>query len=604
MNTAISIYHSYNWIINRNFADFEPDYRGPMLDVDELTVDYYSKLRSVLPNFPHQPLISIVVPVYKVSPELLRDTLASVATQVYERWELCIVDDASKDPNLTEVIEAFARRHAGKVKFKANEVNGHISVTSNRCLEMATGEYVALLDHDDRLTPNALGEMIRYINMYDGPDILYSDERIISPAGNALNEPFLKPDWSPFLHLSVNYTTHLSVYRLSLLQKIGGFRAGYEGSQDHDLMLRATENTQKKIVHVPFVLYQWRAIKGSTASGSDAKPYAAIAGVKAVTESCTRRGMPAVVEWEPRTGHYRMKFELPKALPLISIIIPTKNCLELIKPCLETVFGKTTYRNFEVLVVDNGTTDERTLAFLAQMQAEQPTKLRVIRDDGPFNFAIFNNRAARQAKGEYLVLLNNDTEVVTGEWLEELLGCAQHSSVGAVGCKLIYPDMTLQHAGVLLIDRRVAGHALTNYPADTNVYFGMAQTLHETSAITAACMMISKKKFLEVDGLDEVYLPNGFGDVDFCLKLRRAGYTCLYTPYATLVHHESKTRGRNIEAFEKRVMLERWGHELVNEPYLHFQFDRKRHYMRSNDDMVLDPSNVVMNFVARATLNS
>ena len=329
-------YHRYARLVQRKFFDFELKF-GTFED-DQRTLAYFPKLKALMPGFPRQPKFSVLLPVYKVPPTLFAETLTSVGTQAYDNWELCVVDDASGDPRIAEMVEAFAKRHPGKVQFRVNEKNGHISETSNRCLDLAAGDYVALLDHDDRLTPNALAEMARFINFHDEPDVLYSDERVVDATGNAPWTPFLKPDWSPFLHLSVNYTTHLTVYKTDLIRRVGAFRKGYEGSQDHDLMLRAVEATKKPVVHVPFVLYQWRAIEGSTASGSDAKPYAATAGIKAVSEACARRGMPADVEWEKETVHYRIKFHLPTPPPLISIIIPTRDRPDLLKACLGTIF--------------------------------------------------------------------------------------------------------------------------------------------------------------------------------------------------------------------------------------------------------------------------
>ncbi len=538
---------------------------------------YWASLKPRFDALPYQPLVSVLVPVYKVPAALLRETLASVAGQIYDRWELCIVDDASGMPEIDAVIRTFADLHPGRVKYAINDKNGHISVTSNRCLELAAGDYVALLDHDDVLLPHALGEMARYINHRDRPEILYSDERLVDKDGERFHGPFYKPDWSPFFHLSVNYTTHLSVYKTELLRKIGGFRQGFEGAQDHDLMLRAVEGSTKPVVHVPFILYQWRALEGSTASSIDEKPYAVVNGVKAVKEACERRYRPAEVEWERETFHYKIKFELPEHEPLVSIIIPSKDRPELIGTCLDSIFRLSTYKNVEILLVDNGSTDPAAFATYQKFQAAEPGRITVIAHDAPFNFGAMNNVAARQAKGEYLVLLNNDTEVVTARWLEELLSYAQFPDVGAVGCKLLYPDLTIQHAGLALVDRRIAAHSLKYLPHNTSHYLDSANTLREVAAVTAACLMVKRADYLAVGGLDEVDLPNGFGDVDFCLKLARLGRRQVYTPHATLIHYESPSRGASIENYEKMVMLERWSHELLNDPYMNFHLLRHEH---------------------------
>jgi GT2 family glycosyltransferase len=556
----------------------------------KLLLSYLQGMSHRLAGLPYRPVISILVPVYKVRPQYLQEALDSIAAQVSPDWEVCLVDDASGDPRLTAVIEAFAAEHPGKVRTAVNTVNSHISATSNRCLELATGDYVALLDHDDRLLPHSLSEMVRFINLHDRPEVLYSDERVIDEEGNHLGGPFYKPDWSPFLHLSVNYTTHLTVYRRDFLERIGGFRVGYEGAQDHDLMLRAVEAATKPIVHVPFVLYQWRAADGSTAKTTDAKPYAAVNGIKAVMEACQRRGMPAEVEFEPELFHYRLKFRLPSERPRVSILIPTKDHPGLLRTCLSSILDQSVYDNFEIVVVDNGTTDEEALALLSEMASTHPDRVRIVTDDRPFNFAALINLAAAHARGEYYLLLNNDTKVVAPEWIEELLRVAHLSNVGAVGCKLLYPNLTIQHAGIVLIDRRIAAHSLRFFPSETTAYCGMANTLHEVCAVTAACLMVSARKFAEVGGFDETYLPNGFGDVDFCLKLRQAGYVNLYTPYATLIHYESPSRGRTIEDFERMVMLRRWPAELLNDPYLNYHLERHADYIENLHDETLDVS--------------
>ena len=545
---------------------------------DELIRLYYRSLPARLTGWTYQPKISILVPVYKVSPGILRETLASVAAQVYSNWELCIVDDASANPQLTSVIDHFTVAHPGKVRSAIHPQNAHISVTSNSCLALANGDYVALLDHDDLLLPNALAEMVRYINLRDQPDILYSDERVIDERGGLRHGPFHKPAWSPLLHLSCNYTTHLSVYRRDLLNRLGGFRPGYEGSQDHDLMLRAVEASSKPVVHVPFVLYQWRAMPGSTAASIDEKPYAAVNGIKAVTEACARRGTPAEVTWERQTFHYRVAFALPSPPPLISIIIPTRDRPELLGPCVDSIIKQTTWSAYEIIIVDNGTQDQKALALLQSLQDHHPGAVKVIRDSEPFNYGRLNNLGVAASRGSYLLFLNNDTEVITPEWLEEMLRVAALPSVGAVGCKLLYPDQTIQHAGIVLADRKVAIHALRTLPSGDHTYISMANTMHEVSAVTAACMLVARRHFDDVGGFDDRALSVGFGDIDFCLKLRRTGLSNVFTPYAKLLHRESRSRGRAIENFEKLVMIERWGHELMNDPYLNFNLARSEHY--------------------------
>lgn len=554
----------------------------------EKTYNYLSNLKNACSYLEYQPKISVIIPLYKVKPAYLKETLLSVAYQTYTNWEVCIVDDVSEMPELIAIIDEFLANFPNKVKFSSNEKNSHISITSNHCLGLANGDYCALLDHDDRLLPNALGEMVRFINLHDKPDILYSDERTIDGDGTSFNTPFYKPCWSPFTHLAMNYTTHLTLYKLDLVRVVGGFRAGFEGSQDHDLMLRMTESTKKPVIHVPICLYQWRAHELSTASGVDAKPYAAIAGEKAVKEACVRRGRPAQVKFEVETSHYRVTFDLPKQLPLISIIIPSKNCYEHVRKCLTTLFEKTTYPNFEVILVDNGSQDQRCFQLYQTFEKSETRRFRVISDTRPFNFAAQNRTGVDTSKGEYLVFLNNDTEIITPDWLEEMLRVAQFPEVGAVGCKLLYPDGKIQHAGILGAGRDIAVHAGINLESNHNLYCQMLNTTHETLAVTAACLMVNRQKFLEVGGFDENFLQNGYGDVDFCLKLYSKGYSNIFNPYVRIYHYESKSRGQGIEEFEKQLMVKKWGLLLVSDPYLNPNLNYGEYYNVNQRKLDLD----------------
>lgn len=528
---------------------------------------YYSHLSNLLTDLPFQPKISVLIPVYKVDPHYFDECLGSVAQQVYKNWELCIVDDCSNDPRINEVVTKYQKAFPGQIHFATNEQNSHISITSNNCLKLATGEYIALLDHDDRFYPNSLGEMVRQINYHAQPDILYSDERTIDEAGNKRHDPYRKPSWSPFMHLCMNYTTHLSVYNTGLIRKIGGFRKGFEGSQDHDLMLRAVEGSDKPVVHVPFCLYQWRAHPLSTAASVSSKPYAAIAGEKAVSEALERRGRKADVTYEPLTHHYRLKFQLPTPLPLVSIVIPSKNALQYIQPCIDSIFSKSTYKNIEVIVVDNGSTAPEVLDFYRSASAKHGN-FRVVDHPHYFNFGKMINTGARKAKGSYILALNNDTAVIEPSWIEEMLQLAQFEEIGAVGCKLLFQDTTIQHAGILLTGPRLAEHAGIQLPDDHTLYCNVLNTIHEVSAVTAACMLVSKEKYDRVGGFDENFSPNGYGDVEFCLRLNRTGLTNIYTPYARLFHYESPTRGASIEYFERFNLMTRYGDLIMNDPYL------------------------------------
>lgn len=533
---------------------------------------YYGFLRPQLERFVYRPKISILLPVYKVKVAYLRQALASVAFQLYDNWELCVVDDASGQSDIDAEIKAFAAVHQGKVNYAVNEKNMHISLTSNRCLEMATGEYVVALDHDDRLYPQSLAEIVRYLNLCNKPDVLYTDERKIKGNGELLDLPFYKPGYSPFLLLSVHYATHLSCYRTELLRAVGGFRAGFEGSQDHDAMLRVIDASPKPVVHIPMCLYQWRAHEESTAAAMSQKPYAVIAGEKAVAEALKRRGRPADVEFLPETQRYRIRLRQETPLERVSIVIPTKDGFDLVSKCLQSILEKTSHPDFEIVLVDNGTKDGRCLEFFSECRQRLGEKFIHLKKPGPFNFAHLINEGAKAASGRCLMILNNDTEVQSSDWLEEMQRFAQLPEIGAVGCKLLYPDGRIQQAGIVMMERQIAMNAGAGLEGDSSVYMNMFNTLHETAGVTAACMMIEKSKFEGAGGMDETWVPNGYGDVDFSLTLRARGWTNLYTPYAVLEHKESPSRKACVEKFEKDYMLRRWARELSTDPYVNPHF--------------------------------
>lgn len=532
-----------------------------------ITVNYFKSLKAVTDNLPYRPKISVLMPIYKVKIEYLKEAIDSVVAQVYENWEICATDDCSNDPVISNMLNSYKEKYPERFRFTTHLENRHISHASNSCLQLAEGDYIALLDHDDRLYPNALGEMVRYINLHQGPEVLYSDEEVIDSTGEIASIPFFKPDFSPNLHLAVNYTTHLSLYNRALIERIGGFRPGFEGSQDHDLMLRATEATTKPIVHVPFYLYQWRAHEQSTAGSLDSKPYAAHAGVKAVQEAIVRRGRPGLVRWETTTCHYRVTYDIKTPHPLVTIIIPTKNGFDYLSKCVNSILQKTSYQNYEIIIVNHDTTEPRCLDLFDSLVSGH-SNIRILPISGPFNFAKFNNLGAREARGEYLILLNNDTEVIEPDWIQEMLGLAQWPEIGAVGGKLLYSDGTIQHGGIILMDRQLAGHKGALLEDGDDMYINILNTIHEVFGVTGACLMISREKYLKVGGLDEVWVPNGWGDVHFAIKLREAGYSSVYTPYAKLYHHESPTRGANLEYFERFYLIEKYGNHFLNDPYL------------------------------------
>jgi len=505
---------------------------------------------------------SVLMPVYDTPEPWLTRAISSVRSQIYPHWELCIADDASRAPHVRRILEEAARQDA-RVRVAFREHNGHISAASNTALSLATGDYVVLLDHDDELAEDALACVAAVAG---DADLIYSDEDKIDRSG-ALFDPFFKPDWNPDLLLSQDYIGHLCALRRSLVLEIGGFREGFEGSQDYDLLLRVSARTQR-VRHLPFVLYHWRSIEGSTARDPSSKAYAETAALRALQEQV---GGAARVERGPLPTTYRVRWRVPEPAPLVSLIVPTRDARALLETCIESLLSKTRYQPFELLIVDNQSASAEALEYLGSLQRRGAA--RVLRYDAPFNFAAINNFAARHARGTVLGLLNNDLEVLDGDWLEEMVSQAMRPGIGAVGARLLYPDRTVQHGGVVLGIGGIAGHAFKYSPADAPGYFSRAQLVHDVSAVTAACLLIRKETFDRVSGLDET-LTVAFNDVDFCLRVRELGLRNLWTPFATLVHHESKSRGSDEDTrakrsrfrVERRRMIERWGKALREDP--------------------------------------
>ncbi|MCA3748512.1 MAG: glycosyltransferase [Rubrobacter sp.] len=524
-------------------------------------------------RFGYAPLISVVVPVYDPEQRWLELALDSVLRQIYPRWELCVCNDGSTKEHVREVLSRY-QRIDGRVKVKHMERNSGISAASNAALSMATGEFVALLDHDDELAPDALFEVVKLLQEHPDADFIYTDEDKINEHG-ARSQPHFKPGWSPDLLLCHNYITHLSVFRKGLLDDIGGFREGTEGSQDYDLILRFTEKTSK-IHHIPKILYHWRMIEGSTALASEGKPYTHERSRKVLTDALKRRDIEGTVEDGPSPNLFRVKRSI-KGEPLVSIIIPTRDNVSMLKRCVESIEKKTTYPRYEILIVDNDSTDKKTLEYLSS------TPHRVLTFKEEFNHSRINNFAVSHARGEYVLLLNDDTEVISGEWVEAMLEHAQRPEVGAVGAKLLYPSGHIQHAGVVTgvgggVNPGVAAHSYSHYPADYPGLAGALNTLRNYNAVTAACVMLRKSVYEEVGGFDEKNLPVTFNDVDLCMKIRDKGYLIVYTPYAVLRHYESASRGYDAGSITtaKAVlyMRERWGDELDDDPYYNPNFSR------------------------------
>ncbi|WP_235025014.1 glycosyltransferase family 2 protein [Caballeronia terrestris] len=529
-----------------------------------------AKVRSLIAALPDKPLISIVVPTYNSDEKLLREMIGSVRAQLYEQWELCIADDASPNPEVARVL-AEAAAADPRIRYTVRPVNGHISAASNSALELAQGKFVALLDHDDILPEHALFMVAQYANRFPAGRLFYSDEDKFT-VDSVRTAPYFKPDWNPHLVLSQNFFSHLGVYETALVRQAGGFRKGLEGSQDHDLTLRCIEIAgHGSVVHIPHVLYHWRIMPGSTAQSGSEKPYAHTARIRAIEDHLQRSGIEASVE-EPfgEAGQLRVRYAVPTPAPRVSIIIPTRDGVALLRQCIDSVLGKTQYPDYEILIVDNGSVKQETLDYFGELAAN--SKIRVLRDDSPFNFSALNNRAASQATGEFLCLLNNDIEVITPDWLGEMVSLAAQPGAGAVGARLWYPDDTLQHGGVLLGLGGVAGHMHHQLRRWQLGYFGRAVVTQNLSAVTAACLVIRKSIYEEVGGLDEE-LAVAFNDVDFCLKVLKVGYRNVWTPHAELYHYESATRGSDMDADkyqrfvrEVRWMEARWPDLIANDP--------------------------------------
>lgn len=513
------------------------------------------------------PVISVVMPVYDTPERYLREAIDSVRSQLYPHWELCIADDASTDPAVLEIVDGYAADDPRITVIRRAE-NGHISAASNSALGAVTGRWVALLDHDDRLREDALALMAIAIDEHPSAGMLYSDECVVDAEGNLLLHYF-KPDFDPLLLLGMNHVCHLAVLRSDLVRKVGGFREGLEGSQDWDLLLRVSEQLDRdQVVHVHHVLYDWRSHPASTAQSLAAKPYAATTGLRAVADHLERTHQDAVVTPIPALGWNRVRWPLPADPPVVSIIVPTRDG-KWLKRCLNSVWGLTTYPHYEILVVDNGSESNDTLSFLQTNEG----RLTVIRDDREFNYSRMNNEAVARARGSIVCLLNDDTEVITPEWLDEMVGQVLRPGVGAVGAKLYYDNGTVQHAGVVLGIGGVGGHVHRGLDRLDIGYWGRAACVQQLSAVTGACMVIRRDAWEQMSGLNEAELAIAYNDVDFCLRLGRAGWKVIWTPYAELIHHESVTRGPDTEganaerlSTEGRYMHQAWGMQLRNDP--------------------------------------
>ena len=523
-----------------------------------------ARLRDEASNFGYTPLVSMLLTVSSAERERLERGLDSMLSQVYPHWELCICGD----PHAREILDRY-RRLDERIKVAYPEGETSASGLLGTSLSLSRGEFIGLMEGGDELAPDALFEVVRLLQEHPEADLTYSDVDEIDEEGNR-SDPHFKPDWSPDLLLSGNYISHLSVYRRSLLEEIGGFREGFDGCQDYDLVLRATERTGE-IHHIPRVLYHRRRRAEAPASSDENRVRESAR--RALSDALERRGFEGSVEDGRLPDRFRVRFEI-RGEPRVSIIIPTRDNVSYLSRCLESLERLTTYRNYELLIIDNNSRYAETMEYLHSLPH------RVIPFREPFNYSRINNFAVSHAAGEYVLLLNDDTEVISGGWLEAMLEHAQRPAVGAVGARLLYPDGRVQHAWVIVgvgspWEPGVAMHSHHFYSSDSPGYAGTLMTTANYSAVTAACMLLRKSVFEEVGGLQEENLPIQFNDVDLCLRIRERGYFVVYTPYAELCHHESVTRGHfSGDRTENLYMREHWGEVMDRDPYYNLNFSR------------------------------
>ena len=551
-----------------------------------VTQEEYEAQQSAV--FPREIKFSILVPLYNTPEDFLREMIASVQHQSYANWELCLADGSDEQHAQVGRICMELAAKDPRIKYQKLEKNLGISGNTNACIDMAAGDYIGLFDHDDLLHPSALYEDMLAI-CGQGADFIYTDENTFHDTPRDAYCPHFKPDFAPDTLRANNYICHFTVFARALLDKAGKFRPECDGSQDFDMVLRLTEQA-RKIVHIPKILYYWRAHKASVASDVGAKPYVIEAAHRAVSDHLKRIGLPGQVLDSAVPSMYRIKYDIPQK-ELVSIVICTKDHIDDLKKCVDSILEKTTYPNYEIVIVENNSTERETFDYYETLSRHDRIRVVTWKSEVPeFNYSAINNFGVAQSRGKYVLLLNNDTEVISPEWLEEMVMYAQRSDVGAVGVKLIYPDETIQHAGIGIGLLTLAGHYHRNFPRSHPGYMGRLSYAQDVSAVTAACVMLRRDVWDKVGGLDETFKV-AFNDVDLCMRVRRAGYLIVFTPFAELYHYESKSRGLDI-APEKRARFlgeverfqKRWAKELAaGDPYYNpnFTLDREDFAIRT-----------------------
>ena len=561
---------------------FNMEYYHPFKQKDYLKWIVQNETETEYKKLKYRPLISILIPVYNINREYLSECLDSILKQKYNNFEVCLADDCSTLAETKDTLKEYEAKDS-RIKVVYRKTNGHISKATNSALKIAKGEFVALMDNDDVLTENALYEMVYALNQNKELDFIYSDEDKMDMGGNRC-EPHFKPDYSPDSLLGGNYICHFEILRRTIMNDIGGFKSEYVGAQDFDLFLRFIEKTTSdRIYHIPKILYHWRKVPGSTADTIESKDYAIENGRKAVEDAIKRRGVDADVLTPIRSTHYIVEYKYEKE-PLVSIIIPTKDLAEILSNCLNSIYLKTKYKNFEVIVVDNDSVEKQTFDLFDKYKNDHKN-FKVVKVNGEFNYSKINNLAVKQANGDYLLFLNNDTEVYTETWINSMVGYAMQYHIGAVGVKLLYPDDTVQHGGVVLGIDGSARHAFLHTPSDSYGFYGRLLVPYNYSAVTAACMMIKKSKFDEV-GMFNEKLKVAFNDIDLNLKLLEKGYYNVFLPQVEVYHYESKSRGldstnEKYQKFlnEKKYLEKQWGSYLKNDKFYNPNFSLKYDFM-------------------------
>ena len=526
-------------------------------------------------EFKINPKFSVVVPMYNTPKKYLEELVECLINQTYGNWELCLADGSpNKNEDLNKIIQKDKR-----IIYKLLDENKGISGNTNEALKLANGDFIALLDHDDLFPVFCLYELVKTINENPEVEFIYTDEDKIQEEKDKRCEPHFKPDFAIDTLRSNNYITHLAVFKKELMDKLGGFRDKYNGAQDFDIIIRATENTDK-IIHIPKILYHWRINPNSTAMLSDSKPYAYEAGIKVIEDHLQRQGLKAkVTHGGDIKGVYQVEYEV-EGNPSVSIIIPNKDSVKLLKKCINSIQKLTTYKNYEIVIVENNSTRKSTFKYYKKLESVKNIKVVYYPEKG-FNYSKIINYGVKNSTGDFIVQLNNDTKLLTPTWLEKFIGYAQREDVGAVGARLYYKDMSIQHAGIEIGIGGLAANMFVNTPKNIHAYFGRECTTRNVSAVTGACLFTKRSIYEEVGYMNED-LAVAFNDVDFCLKIREKGYLIVYNPYIEFIHYESKTRGyehseEKNERFEKESnkFKEKWKEILdKNDKYSNINFSK------------------------------